>query len=42
MNNLEQLKDSGILDLISELGKLTDEELELLVNASSGGIVGIA
>ena len=31
-----------VLDLISELGKLTDEELELLVNASSGGIVGVA
>ncbi len=38
---LEQLKQEGILDLISELGKLTDEELELLVQASQSQI-GVA
>ena len=42
MNELEQLKENGIMDLISELGKLTDEELELLVKANNSGIVGIA
>ena len=42
MNELEQLKENGIMDLISELGKLTDEELELLVKANKSGIVGIA
>ncbi len=43
MNNiLEQLKEEGMLDLISELGNLTDEELELLVQANKTGIVGIA
>ena len=42
MNKLEQLKEQGILDLISELGKLTDEELEALVQANETGIVGIA
>ena len=39
---LEHLKSEGILDLISELGKLTDEELEILVQANETGIVGIA
>ena len=42
MTNLEQLKKDGILNLISELGKLTDEELEVLVQANETGIVGIA
>ena len=42
MEKLEQLKEEGILDLISELGKLTDEELELLVQANKSGMVGIA
>ncbi len=42
MDALEKLKKEGILDLISELGKLTDEELELLVKMNEGGIVGIA
>ena len=42
MTNLEQLKEEGILDLISELGKLTDEELEMLVQANESGIVGYA
>ncbi len=41
MDYLEQLKDEGILDLISELGKLTDEELELLVQATQSQI-GVA
>ena len=41
MDYLEQLKDEGILDLISELGKLTDEELELLVQSSQSQI-GVA
>ena len=42
MTELEQLKEEGILDLISELGKLTDEELELLVQANKSGMMGIA
>ena len=42
MTNLEQLKEEGILDLISELGKLTDEELEMLVQANESRIVGYA
>tara|TARA_B100000131_G_scaffold143346_1_gene139431 strand:- start:295 stop:456 length:162 start_codon:yes stop_codon:yes gene_type:complete len=42
VDNLEQLKEEGILDLISELGKLTDEELEMLVQANKTGIVGYA
>ena len=42
VDNLEKLKEEGILDLISELGKLTDEELEILVQANETGIVGIA
>jgi len=39
MTNLEQLKHEGILDLISQLGTLTDDELEELVQST---IVGIA
>ena len=42
MEKLEQLKKEGILDLISELGKLTDEELELLVQANLSGNIGVA
>ena len=43
MNNiLEQLKEEGMLDLISELGNFTDEELEMLVQANKTGIVGYA
>ena len=44
MNNnlLEEFKQIGIFDLISELGKLTDEELEALVFAHKSGNVGIA
>ena len=42
MTNLDQLKKDGIIDLISQLGKLTDEELEILVQANETGIVGIA
>ena len=42
MDSLEQLKKDGIIDLISQLGKLTDEELEVLVQANETGIVGIA
>ncbi len=41
-NKLEQLKEEGILDLISELGQLTDEELEILVQANQTGQVGVA
>ena len=39
MTNLEQLKHEGILDMISQLGTLTDDELEELVQST---IVGIA
>ena len=42
MDNLEQLKKDGIIDLISQLGTLTDEELEILVKANETGIVGVA
>ena len=42
MEKLEQLKKEGILDLISELGKLTDEELEAMVKANETGVIGIA
>ena len=42
MNKLEQLKKEGILDLISEIGKLTDEELEALVKSKETGVIGIA
>ena len=42
MTNLDQLKKDGNIDLISQLGKLTDEELEILVQANETGIVGIA
>tara|TARA_B100002019_G_C20921158_1_gene427620 strand:- start:266 stop:400 length:135 start_codon:yes stop_codon:yes gene_type:complete len=41
-NLLEEFKQIGIFDLISELGKLTDEELEALVLAHKSGNVGIA
>ena len=39
MTNLEQLKHEGILNLISELGTLTDDELDQLINST---IIGIA
>ena len=42
MDYLEQLKEEGILDLISQLGELTDEELEALVQANSSGNIGVA
>ena len=42
MEKLEQLKKEGILDLIFELGKLTDEELEALVQANKTGSIGIS
>ena len=35
-------KDIMILDLISELCKLTDEELEAMVKANETGVIGIA
>ena len=41
-NLLEQLKQEGILDLISQLGELTDEELEALVEANKSGQMGVA
>tara|TARA_Y100000004_G_scaffold176973_1_gene218046 strand:- start:401 stop:577 length:177 start_codon:yes stop_codon:yes gene_type:complete len=41
-NLLEEFKQIGIFDLISEIGKLTDEELEALVFAHKSGNVGIA
>ena len=39
MDNLEQLKLEGMLNLISELGTLTYEELDQLINST---IIGIA
>ena len=39
MEKLEQLKHEGILDLISQLGTLTDDELDALVKST---VVGIA
>jgi|TARA_B100000073_G_scaffold319829_1_gene299056 hypothetical protein len=39
MDNLEQLKHEGILDMISQLVTLTDEELESLIQST---VVGIA
>ena len=39
MDSLEQLKHEGILDMISQLGTLTDEELEALIHST---VVGIA
>ena len=35
----EQLKHEGILGMISELGTLTDDELDQLINST---IIGIA
>ena len=37
MTNLEQLKHEGILDMISQLGELTDDELEELVQSTAVG-----
>tara|TARA_B100000287_G_scaffold363820_1_gene357730 strand:+ start:181 stop:309 length:129 start_codon:yes stop_codon:yes gene_type:complete len=42
MDYLEQLKEEGILDLIAQLGELTDEELEALVQANKSGQMGVA
>ena len=42
MTNLEQLRHEGILDMISQLGTLTDEELEALVLANETGNIGVA
>ena len=39
MDNLEQLRHEGILDMISQLSTLTDKELEELVQST---VVGIA
>ena len=39
MDSLEQLRHEGILDMISQLGTLTDEELESLIHST---VVGIA
>tara|TARA_R100001163_G_scaffold65486_2_gene62831 strand:+ start:669 stop:788 length:120 start_codon:yes stop_codon:yes gene_type:complete len=39
MTNLEQLRHEGILDMISQLGTLTDDEVEELVQST---VVGIA
>ena len=39
MDNLEQLRHEGILDMISQLGTLTDDEVEELVQST---VVGIA
>ena len=39
MDNLEQLRHEGILDMISQLGKLTDDELEELIQST---VVGVA
>jgi len=41
-NLLDEFKRNGIMNLISELGKLTDEELEILVQANETGMVGVA
>ena len=41
-NLLNEFKRNGIMDLIFELGKLTDEELEALVQASETGNIGVA
>ena len=38
MTSLEQLKHEGILDLISQLGELTDDELEELVQSTAVGV----
>jgi len=42
MEKLEELVKDGIIELISELGKLTDEELEAMVKANETGVIGIA
>ena len=39
MEKLEQLKHEGVLDMISQLGTLTDDELEALIQST---VVGIA
>ena len=39
MDSLEELRHEGILDMISQLGTLTDEELESLIQST---VVGIA
>ncbi len=39
MDSLEQLRHEGILDMISQLGTLTDDELESLIQST---VVGIA
>jgi len=39
MDSLEQLKHDGIMDMISQLGTLTDDEVEELVQST---VVGIA
>ena len=39
MDSLEQLRHEGILDMISQLGTLTDEELESLIQST---VVGVA
>ena len=39
MDNLEQLKHGGILDMLCKLVTLTDEELESLIQST---VVGIA
>ena len=39
IEKIEQLKHEGILDMISQLGTLTDDELEALVQST---VVGIA
>ena len=39
MDNLEQLRHEGILDMISQLSTLTDDEVEELVQST---VVGIA
>ena len=42
MTELERLKDEGVLDLIFELGQLTDEELEALTWTIETGMMGVA
>ena len=41
-NLIDEFKKNGIMDLIFELGQLTDEELEALVQANRSGSIGIA
>ena len=38
MTNLEQLKHEGILDMISQLSTLTDDELEELIQSTTVGV----